>query len=76
MNPPPLRAVIDASVAIKIFVPELLSPQAQAIFARFASENGAKIVVPDFFFIEYGNVFWKWVEDSPSGASCRIAARD
>lgn len=64
MNPAPLRAVVDASVAVKIFVPEVLSTQAQEIFARFASENGAELIVPDFFFIECANVFWKWVQRS------------
>ncbi|MEK6813290.1 MAG: type II toxin-antitoxin system VapC family toxin [Nitrospirota bacterium] len=61
MNPAPLRAVVDASVAVKIFVPEALSAQAQEVFARFASENGAELIVPDFFFIECANVLWKWV---------------
>ena len=64
MNPAPLRAVVDASVAVKIFVPEVLSAQAQEIFGRFASENGAELIVPDFFFIECANVFWKWVQRS------------
>jgi predicted nucleic acid-binding protein len=62
VNPAPLRAVVDASVAVKVFVPEALSAQAQALFARFASENGAELIVPDFFFIECANVFWKWVQ--------------
>ena len=57
-----LRAVVDASVAVKIFVPEALSAQAQVVFARFASEEGAELIVPDFFFIECANVFWKWVQ--------------
>jgi len=64
VNPAPLRAVVDASVAVKIFVPETLSAQAQTVFARFASENGAELIVPDFFFIECANVFWKWVQRS------------
>jgi predicted nucleic acid-binding protein len=59
-----MRAVVDASVAVKIFVPETLSMQAQEVFARFASENGAELIVPDFFFIECANVFWKWVQRS------------
>ncbi|MGH6635481.1 MAG: type II toxin-antitoxin system VapC family toxin [Gammaproteobacteria bacterium] len=57
-----MRAVVDASVAVKLFVPEEFSTQARAIFARFASEDGAKLVVPDFFFLECANVFWKWVQ--------------
>lgn len=60
----PLRAVVDASVAVKIFVPEALSAQAQELFARFGSENDAELIVPDFFFIECANVFWKWVQRS------------
>jgi predicted nucleic acid-binding protein len=64
VNPAPLRAVVDASVAVKIFVPESLSAQAQAVFARFASENGAELIVPDLFFVECANVFWKWVQRS------------
>ena len=64
MNPAPLRAVVDASVAAKIFVPETLSAQAQEVFARYASETGAELIVPDFFFVECANVFWKWVQRS------------
>lgn len=64
MSAAPFRAVVDASVAVKIFVPEVLSDQAQAVFAQFASEDGAELVVPDFFFIECANVFRKWVRRS------------
>ena len=59
-----LRAVVDASVAVKLFVPEVLSAEAQALFWRFGSENDAELVVPDLFFIECANVFWKWVRRS------------
>lgn len=64
MNTAPLRAVVDASVAVKIFVPETFSAPAQEIFARFAAESDAELIVPDFFFIECANVFWKWVQRS------------
>lgn len=64
MNPAPFRAVVDASVVVKIFVPETLSPEAEAVFTRFASETSAELVVPDLFFIECANVFWKWVQRS------------
>lgn len=64
MNPAPLRAVVGASVAVKIFVPETLSAQALEVFARFASESDAELIVPDFFFVECANVFWKWVQRS------------
>jgi predicted nucleic acid-binding protein len=62
------RMVVDASVAVKIFVPEVLSAQAQSLFARFAAEDGAELIVPDFFFIECANVFWKWVQRSAYSA--------
>jgi predicted nucleic acid-binding protein len=68
VNPVPFRAVVDASVAVKIFVPEALSTEAQAVFARFAQENGAELVVPDLFFVECANVFWKWVQRSAYSA--------
>ena len=64
MSLAPLRAVVDASVAVKIFVPEALSAEAQALFTRFGSEDGAELIAPDFFFIECANVFWKWVQRS------------
>ena len=39
-------------MAVKIFVPEALStPLSPGVFARFASENGAELIVPHFFFI-------------------------
>jgi predicted nucleic acid-binding protein len=49
---------------VKLFVPETLSAEAQAVFTRFASENRAELIVPDFFFVECANVFWKWVQRS------------
>lgn len=57
----PLRAVVDASVAVKLFVPENHSAEAHALFAQFASEQDAELIVPDLFFIECANVIWKWV---------------
>lgn len=64
MTATPLRLVLDASVAVKIFVPEVLAIQAQSLFARFIAEDDAELIVPDFFFIECANVFWKWVQRS------------
>lgn len=57
MNPASLRAVVDASVAVKIFAPEALSAQVQAMFARFSQDSDAELIVPDFFFIECANPF-------------------
>lgn len=55
------RAVVDSSVAVKLFVPEALSSQAHAVFARLSGSDGAELIVPDLFYIECANVFWKWV---------------
>lgn len=64
MSRSPLRAVVDASVAVKLFAPEPLSTQAHALFVHLGAENDAELIVPDFFFIECANVFWKWVQRS------------
>lgn len=49
----------------KDICPEVLAVQAQSsLFARFVAEDGAELIVPDFFFIECANVFWKWVQRS------------
>ena len=62
---------------MKIFVPEALSAQAQTVFMRFALENGAELIVPDLFFIECANVFWKWVQRSGyAGKDAREHLRD
>lgn len=68
MNRASFRAVVDASVAVKMFVPESLSVEAQEIFTRFATEENAELIVPDLFFIECANVFWKWVQRSKYSA--------
>lgn len=58
----PVPAVVDASVAVKIFVPEELSREAHSVFAAFTSEDEAELLVPELFFSECANVFWKWVQ--------------
>lgn len=56
----PFRAVVDASVAVKLFVPEALSDEAHAVFARLHAEPPAQFVVPGLFFVECANVFRTW----------------
>ncbi len=52
--PPPSDLVLDASVAIKWFVPEVLATEARRFMsARFAMH------VPSFFAAECGNTIWK-----------------
>jgi predicted nucleic acid-binding protein len=58
--------VVDASVGIKWFVPEVHSKLAQQLLSE---EN--LLLVPDLFFPEIGNILWKRVrrgEDSPENA--------
>ena len=62
MNAPPRRAVVDASVAVKLFVPEILSTEAHAVFSGYAADDRAELIVPGLFFAECANVFWKWVQ--------------
>jgi predicted nucleic acid-binding protein len=55
----PLRSVLDASVAVKVFVPETHSAAARELLTRFTREDEAELVVPNLFFVECANVFWK-----------------
>ena len=58
----PRRAVVDASVAVKLFVPEPLHDHARAVFASLAPPASADLFVPDLFYVECANVLWKWVQ--------------
>ena len=51
-----MNVVVDASVAIKWFVPEPLSNQAEHLLG-----GGDALFAPDFLLIEFGNVVWKKV---------------
>ncbi|WP_445630414.1 type II toxin-antitoxin system VapC family toxin [Nostoc sp. DSM 114167] len=58
--------VLDASIAIKWFIPEVYSGAAR----RLVGSNHT-FLVPDFFFPEVGNVLWKRVrrgEDTAENA--------
>jgi predicted nucleic acid-binding protein len=48
------RSVIDASVLIKLFLPELDSPAATKFVA-----NHAKLLAPNLIWVECANVVWK-----------------
>ncbi len=57
----PLRCVVDASVGIKQFIPDdSLMPKVEQLFAHLANPQTA-IFVPDLFYIECGNIIWKYV---------------
>ncbi|MBD2507286.1 type II toxin-antitoxin system VapC family toxin [Nostoc muscorum FACHB-395] len=58
--------VLDASIAIKWFIPEVYSDAARRLVA-----SNHTFFVPDFFFPEVGNVLWKRVrrgEDTAENA--------
>lgn len=57
----PLRCVVDASVGIKQFIPnDPLMAKVDQLFAHLANSKTA-IFVPDLFYIECGNIIWKYV---------------
>lgn len=51
-----MNVVVDASVAIKWFVPEPLSDEAERLL-----DGGDVLFAPDFLLIEFGNIMWKKV---------------
>lgn len=53
--------VVDASVAIKLFVDEELSDRAIALFGLLSGDEPPRFYVPDLFFIECANILWKYV---------------
>lgn len=64
--------VVDASVAVKWVVPEVHSESALRLL-----ERDYYLLVPDFFFAEVANVFWKRVrrgEDSADDAKVALEA--
>jgi len=53
--------VVDASVGIKLFVDEELSDRAAELFEGLAWEPPLHLYVPDLFYLECGNILWKYV---------------
>jgi predicted nucleic acid-binding protein len=51
--------VVDASTAVKLYLPEPLATQAAALFGLLASTPMAELHVPDLFYAECANIFWK-----------------
>ena len=53
--------VLDASVAVKWFLPEsveMLATEALALLDRFDEEE-VRITVPDLFYVETASAIWK-----------------
>ena len=57
---PPLRCVVDASVAIKLFVAEADSAEADALFAHIAGDPDARFYAPSLLYAECANILWKY----------------
>jgi predicted nucleic acid-binding protein len=53
-----VNLVIDASVIIKAYVPEILSDKAEEVMARVADGDLA-LLAPDLLYPETGNILWK-----------------
>jgi predicted nucleic acid-binding protein len=53
-----MNLVIDASVLIKFFIPEILSEKAEELNAR-VGEGDLRLLAPDLIFAEVGNIIWK-----------------
>ncbi|HEY0513228.1 MAG TPA: type II toxin-antitoxin system VapC family toxin [Thermoanaerobaculia bacterium] len=52
--------VVDASVGAKLFLPEEFSDKAEELFRELVGIR-KRFFVPDLFFIECANIFWKHV---------------
>jgi predicted nucleic acid-binding protein len=53
-----VNLVIDASVVIKAYVPEILSDKAAEVMAQVA-DGDLVLLAPDLFYPETGNILWK-----------------
>jgi predicted nucleic acid-binding protein len=53
-----VNLVIDASVLVKLFIPEILSEKAQELSNR-VTEGDLRLLAPDLIFAEVGNIIWK-----------------
>ncbi|MBW4454094.1 MAG: type II toxin-antitoxin system VapC family toxin [Nostoc indistinguendum CM1-VF10] len=56
----PLRCVVDTSVCIKYFIADPLTAKVNQLFSHLANPQ-TEIFVPDLFYIECANTFWKYV---------------
>lgn len=54
--------VVDASIAIKLFIEQEDSDLAESLLLRLSGNPPARFAVPDLFYVECANVFWKYVQ--------------
>ena len=53
-----MNLVIDASVLIKFYVPEILSDKAEELLTR-VEQGDVMLLAPDLIYPEVGNILWK-----------------
>ena len=53
-----MNLVIDASVLIKFFIPEILYEKAAELLQQVES-GGIQLLAPDLIYAESGNILWK-----------------
>lgn len=53
--------VVDASTAVKLYLPEPLATEARALFGLLTTSAAVEFHVPDLFYVECANIFWKQV---------------
>ncbi len=53
--------VVDASVGVKLVLPEAHADQAAALFEQLNEAPPTTLYVPDLFYVECTNVLWKHV---------------
>ena len=61
MSAAPVAYVIDASTAVKVFLAEPLAAEAKALIG-LAADPANVFHVPDLFYAECANIFWKQVQ--------------
>ncbi len=54
------RCVVDTSLCIKHFIPDPLSPKVDQLLVHIGNSQN-KFFVPDLFYIECTNTFWKYI---------------
>jgi predicted nucleic acid-binding protein len=57
----PFSCVVDASVAVKLYLAEPLAAEAVALFGLLADPANV-FHVPGLFYVECANIFWKYVQ--------------
>jgi predicted nucleic acid-binding protein len=55
-----LKCVVDASVGIKKFIVEPLTPKVDELFAHLENSS-ACLYIPDLFYVECTNILWKYI---------------